>query len=269
VVVTVTAFLSHNNPHLADQIRDSALKQFPVVGPDLVDDQKALPGSGFGLAVGLVGLVWGALGVTQAIQYAFAEVWHVPYKDRPNFFVRLFRGLSLFALLGAGVVVTVGLASLGGVIDSSLVAGAVGVVAAAALSIGLYLLVFRMLSPKHLRWSDLLPGAIVAGLGWQALETVGVQLVQNQLRHSSQLYGTVGVVLGLIFFLTLVSQITLYGLEINAVRVDRLWPRSIVQPPLTDADRELFRTMARQEERRDEQRVTVSFDDEATSGDVG
>ena len=269
VVVTVTAFLSHNNPHLAEQIRDSALKQFPVVGPDLVDNQKALPGSGFGLAVGLIGLVWGALGVTQAIQYAFAEVWHVPYKDRPNFFVRLFRGLSLFALLGAGVVVTVGLASLGGVIGNSLVAGAVGVVAAAALSIGLYLLVFRMLSPKHLRWSDLLPGAIIAGLGWQILETVGVQLVQNQLRHSSQLYGTVGVVLGLIFFLTLVSQITLYGLEINAVRVDRLWPRSIVQPPLTEADREQFRAMARQEERRDEQTVTVSFDDEATSGHVG
>jgi YihY family inner membrane protein len=268
VVVTVTAFLSRSNPHLATQIRDSALKQFPVVGPDLVS-KKALPGSGFGLAVGLVGLVWGALGVTQAIQYAFAEVWHVPYKDRPNFFVRLFRGLSLFVLLGGGVVVTVGFATLGGVIGSSLAAGAAGVVAATALSIGLALVVFRLLSPKHLRFTDLLPGAIVAGLGWQLLETVGVQLVQNQLRHASQLYGTVGVVLGLIFFLSLVSQLTLYGLEINAVRVGRLWPRSIVQPPLTDADRESFVTMARQEERRDEQTVTVSFGDEANPRDVG
>jgi uncharacterized BrkB/YihY/UPF0761 family membrane protein len=214
-------------------------------------------------------LVWGALGVTQAIQYAFAEVWHVPYKDRPNFFLRLFRGLSLFALLGIGIVVTVALASLGGAIGNTHVAGAAGLVAATVLSIGLYLLVFRMLSPSRLRWIDLLPGAIFAGIGWQALETIGVRLVQNQLRHSSQLYGTVGVVLGLIFFLSLVSQITLYGLELNAVRVDRLWPRSIVQPPLTDADREAFRTMARQEERRDEQTVTVSFDDEATSGDVG
>ena len=269
VVVTVTAFLSHGNPHLASQIRDSALKQFPVVGPDLVDPHKPLPGSGLGLTIGLLGLLWGALGVTQAIQYAFAEVWHVPYKDRPNFFLRLFRGLSLFALLGGGVVVTVGLAALGGVIGNSLLAGAAGVVAATALSVGLTLVVFRILSPNHLRWTDLLPGAIVAGVGWQALETVGVQLVQNQLRHASQLYGTVGVVLGLIFFLSLASQLTLYGLEINAVRVDRLWPRSIVQPPLTDADRELFRTMARQEERRDEQTVTVSFDDEATTRDVG
>jgi YihY family inner membrane protein len=208
VLVTLTSFLARGNPHLASQIRDSALNQFPVVGPDLAGHDKVLPGSGLGLAVGLVGLVWGALGVTQTVQYAFAEVWHVPYKDRPTFFVRVFRGLALFVLLGGGVVATVALTSLGAVIGGSLAAGAAGLVAATALSIALYLAVFRMLSPQHLRWSDLLPGAIVAGVGWHILETVGVLLVQRQLRHSSQLYGTVGVVLGLIFFLVLVSQLT-------------------------------------------------------------
>jgi YihY family inner membrane protein len=269
VLVTVTSFLAHGNPHLANQIRDSALNQFPVVGPDLAGHDKVLPGSGFGLAIGLLGLLWGALGVTQAVQYAVAEVWHVPYKDRPNFFLRLLRGLALFVLLGGGVVVTVGLGSLGGVIGSSRLAGAAGLAAATALSIALYLAVFRMLSPKHLRWSDLLPGAIVGGVGWQVLETLGVQLVQRQLRHSSQLYGTVGVVLGLIFFLVLVSQLTLYALEINVVRVNHLWPRSLVQPPLTEADRVQLQAMARQEERRPEQRVTVAFPDDATPGDVG
>lgn len=230
VLVTVTAFIAHGHPHLANQIRDSALNQFPVVGPDLVDHEKALPGSGFGLAVGLVGLLWGALGVTQTLQYAFAEVWHIPMKDRANYFVRLGRGLALFVLLGTGVVGTVVLTSLGGLIGSSLLAGALGVIAATALSIGLYLAVFRMLSPQRARWLDLLPGAVVAGIGWQALETVGVQLVQRQLRHASQLYGTVGVVLGLIFFLLLVSQLTLYASEINVVRIDGLWPRSLIQP---------------------------------------
>jgi YihY family inner membrane protein len=230
VVVTVTAFIAHGHPHLANQIRDSALNQFPVVGPDLVNHEKALPGSGFGLAVGIVGLLWGALGVTQGLQYAFAEIWHVPLKDRANYFVRLGRGLALFVLLGTGVVGTVVLASLGGLIGSSLLAGALGVIAATALSIGLYLAVFRMLSPRRVGWLDLLPGAVVAGIGWQALETVGVQLVQRQLRHASQLYGTVGVVLGLIFFLLLVSQLTLYALEINVVRIECLWPRSLIQP---------------------------------------
>ena len=260
VLVTVTAFIAHGNPHFADQIRTSALSQFPVVGPDLAGHQKALPGSGLGLAVGLVGLLWGALGVTQTVQYAFAEVWHVPYKARANFVVRVTRGLALFLLLGAFVVATAGLGSIGGLVHNSRIAGVAGVVLGGAVSIGLYLIVFRMLSPKQVGWRDLLPGAIVAGIGWQALEVLGVQLVQHQLKHASQLYGTVGVVLGLIWFLVLVAQITLYGIEINIVRACKLWPRSIVAPPGTEADRELLQAMARQEERREDERVTVEFE---------
>jgi YihY family inner membrane protein len=265
VLVTLTAFVAHGDPHLANQIRTSALSQFPVVGPDLAGNVKALPGSGLGLAVGLAGLVWGSLGVTQSVQYAFAEVWHIPYKDRPAFLVRVLRGLTLFALLGTGVVVTAVLASLGPLLGHSAIAGAAGFVGGTGVSIALYVTVFRMLSPKSLRWTELLAGAIVAGVGWQVLELIGVQLVQHQLRHSSQLYGTAGVVLGLISFLVLVAQLTLYGIEINVVRALRLWPRSMTNPPLTPADREMLQTLARQEERRAGQRVTVVFD-ERTSG---
>ena len=261
VVVTLTAFLAHNNAHLAHQIRDSALSQFPVVGPDLASTDKALPGSGLGLAVGIIGLVWGAMGVTQAVQYAVAEVWHVPYRERAPFITRLVRGISLFVLLGLGVVATALLASLGAVVSNSTLAGVAGFVAGVVLSIGLYLTVFRVLSPKHCGWRDMLPGAIVAGIAWQILELVGVQLVQHQLKHSSQLYGTAGVVLGLISFLLLVAQITLYGLEINAVRVLKLWPRSIAAPPYTDADHEMLRILAKQEERAPGQQVRVEFDE--------
>ena len=84
-----------------------------------------------------------------------------------------------------------------------------------------------MLSPEAPPWSALLPGAIVAGVAYQLLETVGVLLVQRQLRHSSQLYGTVGAVLGLTFFLLLVVQFTLYGLEINVVRGPSLAARDL------------------------------------------
>jgi uncharacterized BrkB/YihY/UPF0761 family membrane protein len=132
------------------------------------------------------------------------------------------------------------------------------------VSIALYVTVFRMLSPKSLRWMELLAGAIVAGVGWQVLELIGVQLVQHQLRHWSQLYGTAGVVLGLISFLVLVAQLTLYGIEINVVRALRLWPRSMTNPPLTPADRQMLQTLARQEERRAGQRVTVAFDERAS-----
>ncbi len=264
VVVTLTAFLAHGNAHLAEQIRTSALRQFPVVGPDLAGNVKALPGSGVGLAVGLVGLLWGALGVTQSVQYAFAEVWHIPYKDRPAFLVRVLRGFTLFALLGGGVVVTAFLASLGSLLGHSVIAGVAGFGVGAVVSVALYLTVFRMLSPGRVPWRDLLAGAVVAGVGWQLLQSIGVALVQHQLRHSSQLYGTAGVVLGLISFLVLAAQVTLYGIEINVVRTQRLWPRSMLPETLTDADREILLTLAAQEVRRAGQQVTVVFDDGAS-----
>jgi YihY family inner membrane protein len=265
VTVTLTAFLAHGNAHLAKQIRTSALSQFPVVGPDLAGNVKALPGSGLGLAVGLVGLLWGAQGVTQSVQYAFAEVWHIPYKDRPAFLVRTLRGFTLFALLGGGVVVTAFLASLGSLLGHSVIAAAAGFVLGAVVSVALYVTVFRMLSPHDVGWRDLLAGAVVAGVAWQVLQVVGVQLVAHQLRHSSQLYGTAGVVLGLISFLVLAAQITLYGLEINVVRAQRLWPRSMLPETLTDADRKMLQTLAAQEVRRDGQQVTVLFDADGAS----
>jgi hypothetical protein len=41
----------------------------------------------------------------------------------------------------------------------------------------------------------------------------------------------------------------------------RLWPRAIVQPPLTEADRASMALQALQNQRRPEQHVEVTFDD--------
>jgi uncharacterized BrkB/YihY/UPF0761 family membrane protein len=91
---------------------------------------------------------------------------------------------------------------------------------------------------------------------------VGTALVQHQLRHTEALYGQFGFVLGLIGWLYLVAQITLYASEINVVLARRLWPRSILQPPLTGADERVLSAIALQEERRPEQNVDVAFEHE-------
>jgi hypothetical protein len=43
----------------------------------------------------------------------------------------------------------------------------------------------------------------------------------------------------------------------------RLWPRSILQPPLTEADQRALVHLAKQEERRPEQAVHVEFTPQA------
>ena len=67
----------------------------------------------------------------------------------------------------------------------------------------------------------------------------------------------------------LAAQITLYAAEANVVHDRRLWPRSIVQPPLTEADIQVLTDIAKVGERRPEQRVEVRYDVDGRGGDVG
>ncbi len=73
------------------------------------------------------------------------------------------------------------------------------------------------------------PGAIVGGVGWTVLQFTGAQLVSHQLRHLSNLYGTFATVLGLIWWIALGAMFTVYAAEFNVVLTRHLWPRSI--PP--------------------------------------
>jgi uncharacterized BrkB/YihY/UPF0761 family membrane protein len=52
-------------------------------------------------------------------------------------------------------------------------------------------------------------------------------VVSHQLQRASSLYGVFGVVLGLLAWLYLQAEVTLYAAEVDVVRVRRLWPRAI------------------------------------------
>ena len=129
------------------------------------------------------------------------------------------------------------------------------------LNLVVFLAVFRILPSLDLRWRDVFPGAMVAAVAWTALQSLGGYLVAHQLEGSSELYGFFGVVLVMLAWLFIGAQVMLYAAEANAVRVGRLWPRAIVQPPLTGADRRALHRYAKQEERRPEENVSVDFGD--------
>ena len=260
---TILGFVAGSpDSHLYHQIQNSALKDFPVVG-DQLRSINGLHGSTFGLIAGLLGLLWGSLGVAQAVQFAVNEAWDVPNVSRPSFFIRLGRGLAFFGVLGLGVVGTTALTVAGGLVGHSKLAGALGIVASLAANTALFLGIFKLLGPKHLRWKDHLPGAVLAGVGWQVLQVAGGLLVQRNLKHTQALYGQFATVLGLISFLSLASQLVMYSVELNVVKYKRLWPRSIIQPPLLEADRIAIGLRATQEERRPEQEVHVHWEGQA------
>lgn len=97
---------------------------------------------------------------------------------------------------------------------------------------------------------------------------MGVLLITHEVRHSQELYGTFGVVLGLLAWLRLQAQLTLYAIEADVVRVRRLWPRSVAPPPLTSGDRRAYEAYAEATRRRPEaeQNVEVNFPEQSTVG---
>jgi uncharacterized BrkB/YihY/UPF0761 family membrane protein len=193
-------------------------------------------------------------------QHAMAEVWNIPGVIRPNFITRMVRGAGLLAVLGLGVAATSVLGSLSRFAHTGVATGLAGTVAAVVINAGLYLLAFRILTVGEVPTRHLVPGAVAGGLGWSGLQAVGGYLVAHQLRHASEVYGYFGSVIGLVSWLYLTAQLTLYAAEANVVWFNRLWPRSIVQPPLTSADKDTLAAIAKQEERRPEQSVDVSFE---------
>ena len=133
-------------------------------------------------------------------------------------------------------------------------------VVTAVFSAGMYLGAFRALTPKGVPTRNLLPGAITGGIGWTVLQVLGTYLVHHFL-HSDSVYGVFATVLGLLAWVYLATEITVYSAEVNVVLARRLWPRSIVQPPLTEADRTSMALQALQNQRRPEQDVKVTFND--------
>jgi YihY family inner membrane protein len=268
LLVTVLGFLGGGPHSLAHRIEASAFAQFPLVGSKLSSNIHALhSGSALGLVVGIVVVLWGSQGAMQTAQFAQAEIWHVPATVRPNFWARLGRTGVMLAVLGVFLVATTVLAGLVTIGHHGTWTAIGAVVLSLVLNVTLFGVAFRVLTPRQIDWSDLWPGAIVGGAGWTVLQYVGGLLVEHNLRNTSKVYGSFALVLGLIAFLYLSAQMTVYAAEVNVVRARHLWPRSIVQPPLTRADREVLSSLALESKRRPEQYVGVGFIDTAQGED--
>jgi membrane protein len=270
VLVSLLGFLLRGNPDLRDEIVGSALAQFPVIGEQIRENVSALR-SGVALGVGTVTALWAGLGVTQAAQVAMNDVWDGPIKARPSFVGKRVRGLILLIVLGSITLASTMLSGLGtveGTIGSLL--RVVGFVGALLLNVALFMIAFRVLTERSLSWRDVLPGAIAGAILWTILQAVGSFYVNHIVKDASEIYGFFGFVLGLLAWIYLGAQITLYAAEINVVRVNKLWPRSLLmKPPLAEADERTLHQAAKVEERIPQERVDVPRKGHAFAKSVG
>jgi YihY family inner membrane protein len=260
LLVTILGFFGASEHSFVGRVENSAFSQFPVVGTKLSTNIHGLHDrSVLGLVVGILTVLWGSQGAIQTAQYAQAEVWNIPGVNRPSFGARLGRTASMTLLLGVFLVVSTGVAGVVTIGHHGGLAVVGAVVASLVVNVGLFVVAFRLLTPKQIAWSDLMPGAYIGAVGWTVLQYVGGLLVDHSLRNTSKEYGTFALVLGLLAFLYLAAQLTLYAAEVNVVRARHLWPRGLVQPPLTAADKKVLSSIALEGQRRPEQYVTAGF----------
>lgn len=258
LLVTVLAIVLADHPGLRSSVLHSAYGEIPVVGKDLARNIHALKrNSAFGLAVGIVGLLYGVQGLAGVGLQIMETVWYLPKAARPNYLTRTGRSFAFVVVLGAGLVVTTFLSGVG-TFGGHGIAYRIGAEALAALAnVGIYVFAFRILTPKQVETRCLLPGTIVAGVLWTVLQALGTYVVNHYLRDDNAVYGTFGTVLGLIAWFSVAAQLTVYCAELNPLLAHRLWPRGMVQPPMTKADQELAALQATMNQFRPEVEMEV------------
>jgi uncharacterized BrkB/YihY/UPF0761 family membrane protein len=262
VVVTLFGFIG------AESIGEGlvrTLHEFPVIGTSFnPSNPDALHGSTLGLVVGLIGLVYGAQGVTQTAQQAMATVWNIPQTQRTGFLPRLGRSLASLVTIGGAFIVNAFVTSYATGGTTSYAIRIPVLAGLLIINVVLYFATFTLLTAKVIGPRGLLPGAILGAIAFTALITVGTGLMTHQLKNASATYGAFGSVIGIVLLLLLLAKLSMYAAELNPVLSRRLYPRAL---PLggepTDADRQVLASIAHAEQRRDDQVIGVGFGEDA------
>ena len=263
LLVTVLSLVLSHSQSAYKAVLHSTLSQFPVIGPTLQTNIHGLQrGSTVALVISLVMLLWGTTGVAQAGLFTMAQIWNLPGPERPSYPIRLARSFGFLAVLGSGLIITTFSASFGTFGRHNFALGLVGELVAVIINIGQYFLAFRVLTPKAVETRQLFPGAVIGGIAWTVLQAFGGYLIGHDLKNNNAVYGTFGLVLGLLAWIYIGVEISIYAAEVNTVLARRLWPRGMVAPPLTEADQLSLSLQATQNQRRPEQKVSVSFSEE-------
>ncbi|MDX6365253.1 MAG: hypothetical protein QOK30_329 [Nocardioidaceae bacterium] len=266
---SILGFLLHNDPHLQHQILNSALSQFPVIG-DQLGSPGGLQGSSTAVVVGILGSLYGALGVANATQNAMNIAWGVPRNKRPNPIVGRLRSMLLLLTAGVGILATTLLSSLGSEVDAfdtqiGTWLQVIRSVAAILLNAGVFVLLYRLATTHPHSLKRAVPGALFAAITWQLLQLVGTAYVGHVIKHATVTNSVFALVLGLIAWIYLGAVIVVLGVEINVVKAHRLYPRALMTPftdnvDLTAGDQRAYSDYAEATRSKDFEQVEVSFE---------
>ncbi|MCW2777312.1 MAG: conserved rane protein of unknown function [Frankiales bacterium] len=268
LAATVLGLVLAGDPAAQQAVLKTALRQFPVIGPQL-DEPSRLGGGTLGVVVGSLGALYGGLGAAMAVQTAMNVAWRVPRNSRGNPFQRRGNALLLLGLLGVGLLGATALSVVGsGTGVDRMLLQVVAVVGSVLVNTGVLVVAFRLGTARRPSVGQVLPGAAAAAVAWQLLQTFGARYVSHVVKSASATNSVFALVLGLVAFLYLSAVALVLCLEVNAVRVDRLWPRALLTPftdavQLTEGDERAYADQARAQRNKGFEQIEVTFDRDA------
>jgi membrane protein len=262
VLSTVLGFVLQGHPDWQDAVTKSALRNLPLVNMQT----RNTSGSVSALVIGSALALWSGLGVAKTAQTAFNTVYVVPHTDRPNFLKATLRSLAIVVVGGLGLILTTGLSSAVtsvthiGSLDVGPGLRVVGVVLAIAFNALLFLVLFRWLTVREVRWRDAWPGALISAAALQVLQLSASALIAHKLKGASTTYGKdIASVIVLLSWFYLQAQVLLLAAEVNVVRQYKLWPRALTDAPATPADYRAYESYAEREQYQSGEEIETDF----------
>ena len=182
-----------------------------------------------GTIIGFVTLFWAALGLVSALQYGYDQAWQVQARGIKDKAIGLLWFLGFF-------VVAIASAVLGAVLRwlPDFMAP-LGIVVGLCLNFAIFLWTAKILPNRDVGWRPLVPGSIFAAIGFEALKLFAAYQVPQAIDRSSQLYGSIGIVLALLAFMLLLGRLLIYSATLNVVLFERkCGPREVkIEVPAT------------------------------------
>ena len=165
--------------------------------------------------IGVVTLVWGAFKIFKGLDTAFSEIFDT---ESQNTFVDKFKdGAVVFVGLGGALLAAVVATAAFGVLNVPFI----GLLSPLLLVIGVSIAFFPMyyvFPDMDLSPTDVLPGVVVAAVGWAALQSLFQVYIALAGAGGAS---AVGAVLILLTWLYFSSLILLVGAVVNAIRLGR------------------------------------------------
>jgi YihY family inner membrane protein len=226
---SVLGFVLAGNPSWQSRIEGSALQNLPLIKGSPLPHH----GSVVVVVIGALLALYSGLAVAKAAEQAFNTVYGVERDDRPNWLQKNLRALRVVVGGGLALVATTLIA---GTVTSGHSLGIpvgwgitiLGVVVSALLNTAVLVLVFRWLTVRVLSVRDVLPGAVFAATVLAVLQAAASAIISHKLQHVSSTYGSFGTVIVLLSWFFLQAQVLLLAVQVNVVKQDRKWPRSLV-----------------------------------------